>query len=129
MSGNKVLTIVLLYYIKICGDILALIKSPVKETEACIWDKKNLVLSSLRDEEAVSKKDLEKSSWYQKDYDVRMTNGGKKSWKKEEIMAPDKVFALEDTHTYTALNERVQTYSGFPGAATLDFERNKLKLA
>ena len=38
------------------------------------------------------------------------------------------MFALRNEHTYTTLNECVGTYTGSPGATTLDLGHNKLKL-
>jgi hypothetical protein len=60
---------------------------------------------------------------------VKLSSGGKKPWQKEEIMAPENVFTLGDERTYTTLDERVGTYAGSPGAATLDLGRNRMKPA
>ena len=43
---------------------------------------------------------LEEAAWYQKDYGVKLSTGGKKPWQKEEIMAPENVFTLGDKRTY-----------------------------
>ena len=60
---------------------------------------------------------------------MKLSTGGKKPWKKEEIVAPDNVFTLGDERTYTTLDERVGTYTGSPGAATLNLGRSRTKPA
>ena len=101
----------------------------IKEIGKCKWDKKKLALITPKDAEEANKKKLEEAAWYQKDYGVKLSTGGKKPWQKEEIMAPEKVFTLGDKRTYTTLYGRVGIYSGSPGAATLDLGRNRTKPA
>jgi hypothetical protein len=101
----------------------------IKDIGKCKWDKKKLALTTPKDAEEANKKKLEEAAWYQKDYGVKLSTGGKKPWQKEEIMAPENVFTLGDDHTYKTLDERVGTYAGSPGAATLDLGRSKMKPA
>ena len=50
----------------------------IKEIEQCKWDKKKLALTTPKDTEEANKMKLEESAWYQKDYGVKVSTGGKK---------------------------------------------------
>ena len=50
----------------------------IKGIGDCTWDKKTRVLTTPKDIKDASKKNLEDSAWYQKDYGVKNSNGSKK---------------------------------------------------
>ena len=77
------------------------------------------------DEENVKRKKLEDAAWYQSDFGVQLTKG--KKGVKDNFLAPEDIYKLDDDHTYKTLNERPGTYKGLPGAATLDLGKVKAK--
>ena len=83
------------------------------------------MLTTPKDAEETGKKKLEDTAWYQQDYGVKMSNGGKKYINKEELLAPENLYQLGDDHTYATLKERPGTYAGTPGAATIDLGKNR----
>ena len=97
----------------------------IKDVGKCTCDNNSMVLTTPKDAEEAGKKKLEDAAWYQQDYGVKMSNGGKKYSKKEELLAPKNLYQLGDDHTYTTLNEHPGTYAGSPGAATIDLGKNK----
>ena len=60
----------------------------IKEIRQCLWDKRKLVLTTRKDAEKANKMKPKEAVWYQKDYGVKLSTGGKNPWQKEEIIAP-----------------------------------------
>ena len=75
----------------------------IKDVGKCTWDNKSMVLTTPKDAEEAGKKKLEDAAWYQQDYGVKMSNGGGKYSKKDELLAPKKsILTGRRSHIYNA---------------------------
>ena len=62
----------------------------------------------------MKQKSIEDSAWYNSDYVAQLT---KTTGKKKKFVAQEKVFKLDDDHSFKTLNEKPGAYEGSPGAA------------
>ena len=131
---NKNIAAYLYYFLPTTGMevefIMRLVKCTIdpslaKEINKCTWDEKNWTLTTPMDEENAKRKKLEDAAWYQSDYGAQLTKGKKGA--KDDFLAPEDIYKLDDDHTYKTLNERPGTYKGSPGAETLDLGKVKEK--
>ena len=86
----------------------------VADMDNCHWDVKTNTLRTPKDEENEKQKDIEESAWYNSDYVSQLTKTTKK---KKKFVAQEKVFQLDNDHSYKTLHEKPGTYEGPPGAA------------
>ena len=87
----------------------------VDDMDSCHWDVKTNTLRTPKDEENEKQKGIEESAWYNSDYVSQLTKTTKK---KKKFVAQEKVFQLDDEHSFKTLNEKSGTYEGSPGATT-----------
>ena len=99
--------------------------SLAKEIRKCTWDEKTWTLTTPMDEENAKRKKLEDAAWYQSDFGAQLTKWNKGV--KDNFLAPEDIYKLDDDHTYKTLNDRPGKYKGSPGAPTLDLEKEKAR--
>ena len=129
---NKNISAYLYYFLPTTGMEVEFIKrlvkctidpSLAKDINKCTCDEKSWTLTTPIDEENAKRKKLEDAAWCQSDFGVQLNKGKKGA--KDDFLAPEDIYKLDDDHTYKTLNERPGTYKGSPGAETLDMGKVK----
>ena len=83
----------------------------VADIDNCHWDVKTDTLRTPTDEENEKQKSIEDLAWYNSDYVAQLT---KTTGKKKKFVAQEKIFKLDDEHSFKTLDEKPGTYEGSP---------------